>query len=281
MKYHQLINNTGNAMNGLTKRIILLLMALGTLCNTTSVHAIVNGEEATYGDYPWMVSIQIPSGGGLFHICGGVIWNNNYVVTAAHCMNPSNAGNYRVVAGNHRMSNTDAYQVTRSVSSITNHPQYNGNAPGYPNDISVLRLSSALAFNTHVNSIPFASLGVPIALGSTVTATGWGRLSGGGSLPNVLQQVDMPVISNSECASRWAGIAGASINSGHICFYEADAAPASACSGDDGGPAAELNAGLMAGVGSWGITSCSGAYPSVYTRVSSFYAWLVGIAGSQ
>ncbi|XP_065581581.1 serine proteinase stubble-like [Artemia franciscana] len=32
-----------------------------------------------------------------------------------------------------------------------------------------------------------------------VTVTGWGRLSEGGILPNVLQQVTLPVISNDKC----------------------------------------------------------------------------------
>ncbi|XP_021965716.1 trypsin alpha-3 isoform X2 [Folsomia candida] len=41
---------------------------------------IVGGTEATRGEFPWIVTIQVGS-----HICGGSIVNANWIVTAAHC----------------------------------------------------------------------------------------------------------------------------------------------------------------------------------------------------
>ena len=49
--------------------------------------------------------------------------------------------------------------------------------------------------------------------------------------------------------------------------------------GDYGGPI--LCGDIVTGITSWGITSCSGEYPSVATRVSYYHSWLVGEAGSQ
>lgn len=42
---------------------------------------IIGGEPALIEDYPYQVSLQYDT----YHICGGVIISENYVVTAAHC----------------------------------------------------------------------------------------------------------------------------------------------------------------------------------------------------
>jgi hypothetical protein len=49
----------------------------------------------------------------------------------------------------------------------------------------------------------------------------------GGSSPDRLQDVQMTVIGNSECYTRWSSVSGATINDGHICIYQSGK---SACS---------------------------------------------------
>uniref|UniRef100_A0A8B8CYG8 Chymotrypsin-like elastase family member 2A n=1 Tax=Crassostrea virginica TaxID=6565 RepID=A0A8B8CYG8_CRAVI len=46
--------------------------------------------------------------------------------------------------------------------------------------------------------------------------------------------------------------------------------------GDSGGPyVCEKNGvWIQAGLTSWGISTCSGSYPSVYTRISSYLSWI-------
>ncbi|XP_063447965.1 uncharacterized protein LOC134727514 [Mytilus trossulus] len=79
----------------------------------------------------------------------------------------------------------------------------------------------------------------------------------------------MTVISNSECTTRWAFVSGSTINSGHICIHETGK---SACRGDSGGPMTCFsgNTPYLAGSKSWGISTCSGSFPSVYARLTSF-----------
>jgi secreted trypsin-like serine protease len=36
----------------------------------------------------------------------------------------------------------------------------------------------------------------------------------------------------------------------------------------------ESNDPVLAGVTSWGIGTCDGTYPSVYTRMSEFFSWI-------
>ncbi|KAK7093959.1 chymotrypsin-like serine proteinase [Littorina saxatilis] len=253
------------------KLFAAVFCALLAVCVAEVSQRIVGGTTATYGEHPYICSLQVQSGGSWYHICGSVIWNNNNVVTAAHCLSGS-ASSLRVVCGLHRISNTDSYQVTRYLSSYTNHPSYNGNANGFPNDIAVMRLSSALSFNNYVNKITFATSGT--FAGQSCKLSGWGRLVGGGATANTLQKVNMTALSHSACVSRWGS---SYINSGHICFYEGSGT--SACNGDSGGP---VRCGsTLTGVTSWGQSTCGGTYPSVYTRVSYFNSWLVSQAGSQ
>lgn len=248
----------------------ILVGALVAACNGEVEQRIVGGSNANYGDHPYICSLQVRSGSGWFHICGSVIWNNNYLVTAAHCVEGSAASSLRVVCGLHRISNTDSNQVSHSLASITMHPNWNGNANGFPNDIATMRLSSALTFNTYVNKASFASSGD--FAGQTCTLSGWGRLSGGGSSPNTLQRVDMTALSHNDCRGYWS-----QVNTGHICLLRGTGY--SACNGDSGGPVRCGN--TLTGVTSWGASTCSGSLPSVYTRVSFFYSWLVSQAGSN
>lgn len=48
---------------------------------------IVNGVDSGRGEWPWQASLHYETSRGSFsHICGGSLINNNWVVTAAHCV---------------------------------------------------------------------------------------------------------------------------------------------------------------------------------------------------
>lgn len=43
---------------------------------------IVDGAEASAGEFPWMVSLKLRGS----HFCGGALVSRNWVLTAAHCV---------------------------------------------------------------------------------------------------------------------------------------------------------------------------------------------------
>lgn len=57
---------------------------------------IVGGDQATAGDFPFIVSLS-RSGGS--HFCGGSLLNANTVLTAAHCSVGQSASSVQVRAG--------------------------------------------------------------------------------------------------------------------------------------------------------------------------------------
>lgn len=49
---------------------------------------IVGGTEAEANQFPFLVSLQASKGpsGRFRHVCGGSIYNDKYIITAAHCV---------------------------------------------------------------------------------------------------------------------------------------------------------------------------------------------------
>ena len=50
---------------------------------------MVNGEEATPNSWPWQVSLRYvdwPEENAYGHICGGSLIEDEWVLTAAHCL---------------------------------------------------------------------------------------------------------------------------------------------------------------------------------------------------
>merc|ERR1719187_1264445 len=91
-----------------------------------------------------------------------------------------------------------------------------------------------------------------------------------GQLASHLKEVYITKISTPVCNYYWGG----GITEKHICVHDASP-PAgsrpSACMGDSGGPMmCGPGHNILAGVTSWGESTCSGTLPSVYTRVSEF-----------
>lgn len=50
---------------------------------------IVGGSSASENEFPWQVSLEVlhPVYGFLGHWCGGVLIDNAWVLSAAHCIN--------------------------------------------------------------------------------------------------------------------------------------------------------------------------------------------------
>ncbi|ESO84876.1 hypothetical protein LOTGIDRAFT_196330 [Lottia gigantea] len=243
---------------------ILICLVVLIAATSAQLERIVGGTNASPGQFPHQLSLQYQSGSSWAHTCGAVLIGPRKFLTAAHCVSSSRT--YRVMAGSTQLNSGGTYYT---VSRITNHPNYNGNANGFPNDIAVGILTSDVNVG---GTIGLASAGSSFA-GSKCIISGWGRTSGTSSIPNDLKYVEMNKITNSECTSRWGS---SYIFNFHICVYESGK---SACNGDSGGPmiCSSESQTVLAGITSWGASGCPGTRPSVYTRVSEYLNWINSI----
>lgn len=260
----------------------------GTVSSTSSVSAqlpvtggavdarIVGGTAAQLGSWPWQVRLNITTAQGSF-LCGGTLVSDQWVLTAAHCID--NAGvtvspsSVTVRAGSLQK---DSGGVVLGVSSIVKHHAYEPST--YDNDIALLRLSGAMPLSSTVNVVAPLSGSQESQLASTntlATVTGWGTTSPGGSTSSMLMQVQVPLLTSSDCAAQSA-YGSTNISSNMICAgYPAGGKDS--CQGDSGGPLVVSNGSgghVLAGIVSWGNSCAQPNYPGVYTRVANYQPWI-------
>lgn len=244
------------------KLLILLGLVLPAMSREINTF-VVGGSNSNIANHPHQLSLRVSGS----HSCGASLISTTRAVTAAHC-GGSAISVYSILGGTtDRTVTTCSTCVLRNPNLFTRHPSFvNSGAQGYPNDVAVLGFSS-VTYNTNFRNIALATSSDGNYAGVSCVITGWGRTSATSALPTTLQQATMTVLTNTACASSWSA---AQINNGHICV---SAPSSSACSGDSGGPL--VCSGKLAGATSWGQAQCSPSYPSVYTRISYFYSWII------
>ena len=246
------------------KVLILLALALPAMSRRVS-EFVVGGSNSNIAYHPHQMSLRVSGS----HSCGASLISATRAVCAAHCGGGS-LSSYSLLAGSTDRTVTSCSTcLLGSPTSFVLHPNYveDGNY-GYPNDVSVLTFGS-IPFNSNVQTIPMATPSDGSYAGVNCVISGWGKTSASSGLPLILQEGAMTVMTNAACEQEWSA---QQINDGHICLT---APTVSACNGDSGGPL--VCGGKLAGATSWGISSCSPLYPSIYTRISYFYSWIISI----
>lgn len=259
---------------------LMICLGLAALAPAACVHGeeigadeyeIVGGDDTTITQHPWQIALTTNSG---FQFCGGSILNPSWVLTAAHCVVGGDA-DMRVVAGITRVSQQSSGQI-RAINAVATFPGFVDPAVG--KDVALLHLATPLDLSgASARSVPLvtpadAAAGATSA-GVVSTITGWGTLSSGGNSPDVLQEVDVPLISNADAqeAYQQEDITADQLGAGIIGVGGVDS-----CQGDSGGPLTVPFGGgpRLAGVVSWGYGCADPDFPGMYARVSSFEPWI-------
>ncbi|KAI7803462.1 trypsin-3-like [Triplophysa rosa] len=257
--------------------VTILLNIAGCLCQSDvcgqapSNTKIVGGADATEGSWPWQASIQTAGS----HFCGGSLINKDWVLSAAHCFQSTTASNIKVYFGLQTLSGSNPNAISMTVTQIINHPGYTNSLKN--NDIALLKLSSSVTFNVYIRPVCLAADGSTFGVGTKSWVTGWGLLKFEDTqLPNTLQEVQIPIVSNTDCNQAYQG----SITSNMLC---AAAGGKDSCQGDSGGPMVFQNATLwvQSGIVSFGHKCAVAGYPGVYARVSQYQSWISSYISSD
>ncbi len=223
---------------------------------------IVGGREAAVGAWPWQVALMADPSNGNTQFCGGALIVDDWVLTAAHCVDTWGPGTLYVVAGRHRLSSSDGEALP--VSRIILHPSWNTSTNHA--DIALLKLGIASS------ATPVSIDAISYPPGTEATVIGWGLTVSGdnSSASDVLMQVVVPVSTSAQCT----GAYGSYITDSMFC---AGKAGSDSCNGDSGGPLMVAENGTdwhQIGIVSWGSVCGSAGYPGVYTEVSVFRDWV-------
>jgi len=157
--------------------------------------SIVGGGEVTRHSIPWQVAFVRRGFNSPF--CGGTLITDRHVLTAAHCTE-SLRYEGEIIVGEHDI--TSSKDGTRhSYSRYVDHPLYSSNPENY--DFSIIYLDKPVQIGERAfpANLPLTDLGGDYLNGKTLTVSGWGDLSEGGSGPKVLHSVEVPGMSNSIC----------------------------------------------------------------------------------
>lgn len=222
-----------------------------------AVQAIIGGEEAEEGEFPFQVALVTRR--GHLQFCGGVFIAGSWVMTAAHCVDGGlDPDSIRVLAGTRDLTEGGQYV---DVKRIRIHPDFSTDA-FISSDMALLELDGDFMY-------PRIELLTPdrvemSAPGTVATVIGWGRTSIGGSGSDILKKLRTEIISNDECTTHL----NETILETTICAGKQGSSEA-VCDGDSGGPLMVPFRGrwIQVGIVSFGTSICY--QPTAYARVSA------------
>lgn len=95
------------------------------------------------------------------------------------------------------------------VKKLIQHEKYN--RPPFAYDIGLIRVDGRIEFNEKVQPIKYSNKFVEG--GTHLQTTGWGRVSAGGPIPQMLQVLKVDAVTNEECYDYH----GSTVHDSHLC----------------------------------------------------------------
>lgn len=256
---------------------------------------IVGGSKTSLFDYPWMALLGFEEGDAIKFRCGGTIINENYILTAAHCLqeppvvvrvgehNTDTSVDCETTLLNNKASTVCAPPVQDiEVAEIIPHPRFSVTVK--TNDIGLIRLAKRI--NTTVETVKPICL--PITnesrsrnyINDKFIVTGWGLTERKQASPEKLK-VDLPILSVTNCTTTYK-LLSVNIDANEQ-FCVGGQLKKDSCNGDSGGPLQNVVGYqndirfTQYGIVSYGPRSCGQGLPSVYTRVDHYLDWILSV----
>ncbi|XP_020711972.2 transmembrane protease serine 9-like [Athalia rosae] len=243
----------------LSKGILIPFLIIGVRCGPAG--KIVGGTATTINNYPYLVSIIYNKE----HVCGGSLISNQWILTAAHCIDGLKTSLFNVRVGS--TYRTKGGTLVTAISSIVTHELYDDDSYDY--DVGLIRLASALTLSNAVKTVILPSSTYTVADRTSCAIAGWGKTSYGGAMSQFLLALTVPIVSQKVCYDTF--IHRNTVTARMICAGYTTGAK-DTCQGDSGGPLVCNK--VQVGIVSWGAGCAAVGYPGVYSRVSALRDWI-------
>ncbi|XP_020796105.1 trypsin-like isoform X1 [Boleophthalmus pectinirostris] len=241
------------------KLLALLLLLVGAAVAVPREDGrIIGGRECELHTRPYMASLNYG-----YHFCGGVLINEQWVLSVAHCW--YNPYAMQIMLGEHNLLVFEGTEQVMKTDTIIWHPSYDYQTLDY--DIMLIKLYHPVKVTEAVAPISLPT-GCPYD-GLLCSVSGWGKMSNEEEavLPTSLQCLDVPILSDAECEKAYPGM----ISRRMLCAGYLDGGK-DACNGDSGSPLVCFDE--VHGLVSWGQGCALPNYPGVYVKVCEFLPWI-------
>ncbi|XP_064471949.1 proclotting enzyme-like isoform X2 [Ornithodoros turicata] len=246
----------------------------------SSKYRIVGGVESEVGAWPWMALLYLPlsKGNAPEPACGGALITPRHVLTAAHCLRDEERKTrdptvMKVRLGEHDLeTNTESEHADLEVSQVLVHEGYDENLMKHDLGLLVLAQDAPLGRGINLVCLPKDEDQWAELSGKTAVIAGWGAQSDKGKMSSTLQEVMLPILSQTKCEEALEGLV--SVDKTVLC---ASALGKDSCKGDSGGPMVvpdEKSRFTVVGVTAFGVHCGDADFPGVYTRVTEHMDWI-------
>uniref|UniRef100_A0A8B9GQP8 trypsin n=1 Tax=Astyanax mexicanus TaxID=7994 RepID=A0A8B9GQP8_ASTMX len=230
---------------------------------------IVEGHEVKPHSRPYMVSVQLNKE----HKCGGMLIREDYVLTAAHCLDGYKTSEKKqkleVLLGAHNISRKEPSQRRIEVKKYIKHPSYKEGQHNHSYDIMLLKLKNKAKLTKSVQIITLPKNNKNIPANKDCSIAGWGRTEPRGSASDVLKEVRLKLQFNVECKNIWQMY----FDSQRMICTASDGEKGF-CQGDSGSPLMCNNKLTGLAVFTNPDNCIKRKYPGVYIKVAYFHPWI-------
>jgi secreted trypsin-like serine protease len=259
--------------------MLTLALVLSAAVLTPSAQAVVGGNDASEGEYPYVAYVTIDKA----FACTGTLVAPTWVVTAGHCSSITGAALATPVGQPGQLIDVSLNSIKAhegegqqvGVKRAVVQPNYIfTNGSGY--DVALLELDEAVDLPTvKVAGRGEESLWKP---GTMATIAGFGVTESGGDAPDVLQEAQVPIVSDDYAADAYDSFEnvtqiGAGFDEGGV----------DTCQGDSGGPLLVPGPNgefRLAGDTSYGDGCAEPEKPGIYGRLgdTTLREWIRSVA---